>query len=962
MPVVFASGVGLAEQEDSDLSQPPAAPAAAPPPPMEGYLQTPQVWLDHQVFVDGDRLVFNWDAVEDLFPPGLVQEMFDAYCGLLADLSAEEDAAWHEEGRQLVPAAQLEQRALVNATAAPVSALLLQDLFAARAAARPDAPAVLDSARTLTYGELDRRAAHLGRRLRDLGARPNELVAVVMEKGWEQVVAVLGILRSGAAYLPVDPDLPAERFALLLEQGEVSLAVTQPWLADRCAWPAAVRRLVIEEAEPEGPVPPAGPAAQSAEDLAYVIFTSGSTGVPKGVMIEHQGVLNTVVDVNRRFAVGPEDRVLALSALSFDLSVYDLFGTVEAGGTIVIPGAGLTREPALLAEWAVRTGVTVWNSVPALMEMLVDHLEARAEPLPPSLRLVLLSGDWIPVHLPGRIAALSPGVRVVSLGGATEASIWSILHLIGTVDPARPSIPYGRPMRNQRFHVLDERLEPCPEHTPGQLYIGGLGLARGYWGDEEKTAASFLRHPRTGERLYRTGDLGRWLPDGEIEFLGREDFQVKIQGYRIELGEIETVLARQPGVRSAVVLALGEKHGHKRLATFVVPAQAEEPPAAEELRHGLQETLPAYMIPASILLLPELPLNANGKVDRGALALLGTPGATDRRAVRPPGNEVEITLLRIWEEVLATSPLGVDEDFFDLGGDSVLAVRLMGQIQRELGRDLPLATLFERGTIERLADLLAEDAAPSAGGALVRIRPTGTEPPFFCVHPVGGSVLCYVDLARRLGAERPFYGLQVPTTPRRASAPLDRIEALASRYVAAVREVQPAGPYRLGGWSMGGVVAFAMALQLRDAGEEVALLVLVDAGAPSGAPDGELDDSTLRAAFAEDLARLAGGQPPEIGAGELGRLYEVYRTNLSAMLRYEPDSYAGDIVLLHAAGENAGAEPADPTLGWSRVVAGRLTSEPIPGDHYTIMREPGVDVMAERLRAHLDASIQEESR
>ena len=286
----------------------------------------------------------------------------------------------------------------------------------------------------------------------------------------------------------------------------------------------------------------------------------------------------------------PEDRVLALSSLSFDLSVYDIFGTLAAGGTIIIPSASATRDPAHWAEVMVQEQVTVWNSVPALMAMLVEYAAGRPEVLPHALRLVLLSGDWIPVTLPDRIKALVEGVQVISLGGATEASIWSILYPIETVDPAWKSIPYGKPMVNQRFHVLNEALEPCPVWVPGQLYIGGIGLAKGYWRDEEKTCASFITHPRTGERLYRTGDLGRYLPDGNIEFLGREDFQVKLQGYRIELGEIEAALTQHPAVRVAVVTAVGEPQGNKRLVAYVVPNQ-EQTLSINGLQSALHEEL-----------------------------------------------------------------------------------------------------------------------------------------------------------------------------------------------------------------------------------------------------------------------------------------------------------------------------------------------------------------------------------
>ncbi|HVG08218.1 MAG TPA: amino acid adenylation domain-containing protein, partial [Thermoanaerobaculia bacterium] len=543
MPVVFTSTLGLPERQAQK------ARSVLDGETVYSISQTPQVWLDHQVSENGGALSIVWDAVEGLFPQGMLDDAFAVYqrfLRLLADGEAVQIA---------LPEEQLRRREGINSTSDAVPAGLLHEAFLDQSLRHPDRPAVLGSSREVGYGELASAALRLGRRLRELGAGPNRLVAMVMEKGWEQVAGVLGVLSSGAAYLPVDASLPRERRFYLLEHGQVEIALTQRHLDRELEWPPGVTRLVVDAEDLAGEAEPALPAVQSAADLAYVIFTSGSTGLPKGVMIDHRGALNTVVDVNRRFGVGPQDRVLSLSALNFDLSVWDVFGLLAAGGGVVVPEPAELRDPESWLQSIRRFGVTIWNTVPALMEMLAEYLEGRGEPLPSSLRLVLLSGDWIPVRLPERIRRLSAEVEIVSLGGATEASIWSILYPIERVEPEWKSIPYGRPMVNQRFYVLDERLNPRPDWVPGQLFIGGVGLALGYWRDEEKTRSSFIENPLTGERLYRTGDLGRWLPDGTIEFLGREDFQVKVQGYRIELGEIEAALSQCPGVQTAVVTA-----------------------------------------------------------------------------------------------------------------------------------------------------------------------------------------------------------------------------------------------------------------------------------------------------------------------------------------------------------------------------------------------------------------------
>src|SRR5581483_6572665 len=377
-----------------------------------------------------------------------------------------------------------------------------------------------------------------------------------------------------------------------LERGEVALALTQSWIDAKLSWPDTIRRIQITDngfdASTVTALPKSEPIAHE-EDLAYVIFTSGSTGQPKGVVIDHRGALNTIVDINQRFHVTPQDRVLALSALNFDLSVYDIFGTLAAGGTVVIPDAKATQDPGHWANLILDEQVTIWNSVPALMDMFVEYAASRTDLWPNSLRLVMMSGDWIPVSLPDKIWSFQPDLTVISMGGATEASIWSIIYPITSVDPAWKSIPYGRPMVNQRFYVLNKALELCPTWVPGHLYIGGIGLAKGYWRDLEKTAASFITHPRTGEQLYRNGDLGRYLPDGNIEILGRDDFQVKVRGYRIELGEIEAALRQHPEVQETIVVVREDEPNDKRLVAYVLPGTASQDEEVQTQGAELQE-------------------------------------------------------------------------------------------------------------------------------------------------------------------------------------------------------------------------------------------------------------------------------------------------------------------------------------------------------------------------------------
>jgi amino acid adenylation domain-containing protein len=535
--------------------------------------QTPQVWLDHQVLEQEGALSTSWDAVEALFPENLLDDMFEAYRQLLERL-ATSDAPWHAKRMLTLPPRQLAIRTAANATDTVMPEGMLHTTLAAHARIAGDNPAVIAPGRTITYRELFETSNRLARWLRQAGARPNVPVGVVMEKGWEQIVAVLGVLSSGAPYLPVDPSVPKERLRFLLERSEVGIVLTNSHLDAILECPVGVKRLAVDTYDFSGFDGSAVEAVQSPDDLAYVLFTSGSTGNPKGVMLDHRGPLNTIRFFNTRFNVGREDRALALSALNFDLSVYDVFGMLAAGGALVIPDPGHIKDPAHWTDLMAEHRVTVWNSVPTLMRMMMEYLSLAPERVPSGLRLVVMSGDWIPVNLPDRIKALWSGIQVIGAGGPTETSVWNVYYPIETVDPALASILYGRPIANNRYHVMDEQLRHRPEWVAGELMAEGVGLARGYWRDSDATDAKFVADPDSGNRLYKTGDLGRYLPDGNLEILGRVDFQVKIDGYRIELGEIEAALREHAQVREAVVTAVGEDRERRRLVAYVVASHA----------------------------------------------------------------------------------------------------------------------------------------------------------------------------------------------------------------------------------------------------------------------------------------------------------------------------------------------------------------------------------------------------
>jgi pyochelin synthetase len=700
MPVVFTSSLVLGSEDDD---------------PSEGVrffgeevhriTQTPQVWLDQQVFEEQGELVFTWDAVEALFPGGLLDDMFAAYCGLLERLGTD-DGMWDRaEAAVTLPDWQLRERRLANDTAKDAPpARTLCELVEERALAQPDAVAVVAEDGSLTYGEAVTGANRLARRLIELGVAPGTLVGVVAEKGTEQVTGVLGVTRSGAAYLPVDPQWPPARRHRLLERGRVEVVVTTPRLRDELDWPDGIRLLTSADPEVRGADPAPPGTAPEPGDLAYVIFTSGSTGEPKGVMIDHRGAANTVQDINARFDVGPADRVLALSSLSFDLSVWDIFGVLAAGGTVIMPSRAGQHDPAHWSALVAEHHVTIWNSVPALMQAWTT-----SGPAAPALRLALLSGDWIPVALPDAVRDAHPGAQVISLGGATEASIWSVCFPIGKVPADWTRIPYGRPLAGQTLHVYDERLRPCPVWATGEICIGGTGVAMGYWADPERTAERFVVHPETGERLYRTGDRGRYLPGGDIEFLGREDHQVKVNGYRIELGEIEAALHDRTEVADVLVtVETNPKTGGRQLVACVVPSGTApvDPPA---LRRALEDVLPGYMVPHHYLPIDRIPLSANGKVDRSALPSPWTDLEADGQTA--PRDAMEHRLLQMWNEALGRDDFGVEDNFFELGGDSLHAVRILARVREELGieqeAEEDLEMLFDNPTIAELAATLS---------------------------------------------------------------------------------------------------------------------------------------------------------------------------------------------------------------------------------------------------------------
>ncbi|WP_437970202.1 amino acid adenylation domain-containing protein [Sorangium sp. So ce260] len=851
---------------------------------------------------------------------------------------------------------------------APVAACAHR-LFEAQASAAPERTALLFEGAPVSYGELNRRANQLAHHLRARGVRRGALVGVCMPRSPNMIVALLAVLKAGGAYVPLDPTYPRDRLAFMIEDARPALLIAQPELLE--ALPAALPPVVrLGESEPAFPHERAEDPDAGAlpEDLAYVIYTSGSTGRPKGVLIEHRSLSAFAESQRKLLGVEPGTRVLQFTRLSFDVSVMEIFVPLSAGGVVclaraeaLMPGPGLID---LLRQQRIQIAMLTPS---ALMAVGFDTL--------PDLRVLCVAGEVCPVELPRRWAR---GRRFLNGYGPTEATVLATSAEYAP-DVARPTI--GRPLPNVQVYVLDGRGQPAPVGIPGELHIGGIGLARGYLNRDDLTAARFVRaaFPEAeGARLYRTGDLVRWLPSGEIDFLGRLDEQVKIRGFRIELGEIEAVLASHPDVAEAAVVTREHAPGDVRLAAFFIPRGGRA--GADALRRFLSDRLPDYMVPPVFAPVERWPQTPSGKIDRRALAASAPAAlvALVEGARVPPRTRLELELCALFEELLGAGGVGVTDDFFSLGGHSLLAVRLMAEIRGRFGRDLPLTSLFRAPTAEGLAALLRDDGGAQGGRDSVvvplhAIRAGGARAPLFFVHPVGGNVLCYADLARALGQDRPFYGVQsfgLETPPR----PLGSVGEMAEAYCEELRRVQPEGPYLLGGWSMGGVVAFEMARVLERSGRRVAAVVLLDAylppfdepgdelppiaqfaadlagisGASAAAALADLGDGALHAAWLLERAQELGALPRGTTLAELSALIDVFERNAALLARYAPGGLSARVELFRA-----DASPRrDPRPAWARWAPG-LRSHVAPGDHYTLLRKPHVDALAERIRAAL---------
>ncbi|NML17996.1 amino acid adenylation domain-containing protein [Azohydromonas sp. G-1-1-14] len=827
--------------------------------------------------------------------------------------------------------------------------------IAARATATPTAPALRDARQALDYATLWRRAQGIAAALRERGVGPGARVGLMLERHADLVAGILGIWAAGAAYVPLDPDFPADRLAYIAEDARLSALFTERSV--QALWPAGVPVLCNDEPLPEGAAMATPPA-----DTAYILYTSGSTGKPKGVRVGHASVRNFLWAMQELLQWNASTRLLAVTTPAFDISVLELLLPLLAGGEVRIADAAAIRDGQALARWiadAEGGAVNAMQATPASWRMLID----ADWPGQPGL-VALCGGEPLPPLLAEQLHARCAALWNVY--GPTETTVWSTAVRL---QPGEP-VHLGSAIANTQLYVLDEAGRPLPPGLLGELWIGGDGLALDYWQRPELTAERFREVaalPGAG-RLYRTGDRVRWNADGRLEHHGRLDFQVKLRGFRIELGEIESALRRQPSVGDAVVLVREDRPGDARLVAYVVPhGQA---PLPDALRDALREELPAYMLPSAFVFLEQLPQTPNRKIDRKALPAPALGSDEDNFVV--PRDALEIQLAGLFCELLGLERVSVEDSFFDLGGHSLLAVRLVQGIEKLCQVKLPVGELMQHASVAALARRL-RGSGGDAPGMLLTLRGGAGQQPLWLFHPIGGSVFCYLELTRRLQPQRPVLAIQSPGLDQSGEAEVT-VEATARRYVELLRERQPHGPYLLGGWCFGGTVAFEVAQQLQAMGETVDGVIAVDTRAPVPANvPSDADDATLLSWFARDLAspygkvlriepeslrelppeemfghvlaaaRAVGVVAPDADAEQLARYFEVYLANGMALQMYFPEEQELPVLLLRAMDEPmAWGEQ----LGWDELVPRTLEVADVPGDHNTVMYAPNATDVA----------------
>jgi amino acid adenylation domain-containing protein len=936
--------------------------------------------LEVHAFEIGGEIALHWVYNRDLFDRWRMEQMSRHYVQMLDAVVRDADcAAARVEMLSAAERHQLLYEWNDTATEFPADKCVHQ-LFEEQVARTPNAVAVVFEGEELSYVQLNARANQLAHYLRELGVRPDDRVAICVERSFEMIIALLGVLKAGGAYVPLDPAYPKERLRYMLEDSGSSLVLTRKKLLATVLAEIGAKMPMVEvddasiwEREPDGN-PARAETGLTSSHLAYLIYTSGSTGQPKGVAIEHRNTVNFICWAQSAFSAEVIKHTLFATSLNFDLAVYECFVPLSRGASIRI-----VRD--VLDQGRASIDLTLINTVPSAMNALLD-----ANQIPATVRMINLAGEPLKKALVERIFANTHAQAVCNLYGPTETTTYSTSVVMNRGENFAAHI--GRPIANTQVYILDRYKEPVPVGVVGELYIGGVGVARGYLNRPELTAEKFLQDPFTDDpsgRMYRTGDLARWLGDGNIEFLGRNDFQVKIRGFRIELGEIERRLVEHPAVREAVVVVREETPGDKRLVAYYTTALNDgseaNAPSAEQLRTYLLASLPEYMVPAVYMRLEALPLTPNGKLDRKALPA-PEMGVHSVHGHEPPQGDIETMLAAIWAETLRLDRVSRHDDFFRLGGHSLLTLRVARLLQ-ERGFIITLADVFANPTIESLAAKVKTRERSDSANIAIKINGGGADRPLFLTHCGNGELLYASALAPHIDRNTPLYGL--PAIPADQAQP-ETIEGMATRMVRMIRSVQPAGPYRVAGWSLGGTIAYEIATQLVGAHEQVEFIAMFDTfcSRSSAAARGarlDFNDSAFLLSLIESAGTVGDARKAALDAirasshtmefadvvqecdrlsliPDILRYLTVAQTRLKlartyslalAGAHYQPRPLHIPVHLFPAVDAQDSGD-SRPHRGWNDVVPnGLLRITPVPGSHHSMLRSPNVELLGRSL-------------
>ena len=836
----------------------------------------------------------------------------------------------------------------------------IHDLFKDQAERTPNAIAAVHGENQLTYRELNERANQLAHLLLEKGVTTDKPVAVCVRRSLALPVSLLGVLKAGGACVPLDPSYPATRVSYIQKDSQAPVLITEPGLLEghpdsNCEVVPLTEDFSAIETYSRSDLHP----ASKASDVAYLIYTSGSTGEPRGVMLEHRGLANHHLAAIELYGLTPSDRVLQFSALGFDIAVEEMLPTWASGGTVVFRTADMPLTAKEFMRWIEKQGITVLDLPTAYWHEIVRELAETGERLSSALRMVIVGGEK--ASSSAYAAWLKIGgdrVRWINTYGPTETSIIATAYEPDPSQPFPENLPIGKEIQNYALRVVGSDLNPVPVGTPGELIIGGPGVARGYLRRPELTDQKFIPGSKVQmdcERAYRTGDLVRMLEDGNIEFVGRTDFQVKIRGFRVELGEIESALEKHASVKAAVVTAIDNGIG-KTLCAYIVPTG--KAPNSGDLRRFLQTSLPEYMVPASYTFLESLPLTPNGKVDRRGLPAPAAAEQSSTSEFVAPRDDFEARMQKIWQQVLAQKRIGIYDNYFELGGHSLIAVRLMQRIEKEFGKNILITKLLEAPTIATLTQLVRDDAPSDLWPSIVPLQPNGSKDPLFFVHGLFGSVLRFRDFAAALAPDQPMYGIQAQGLDG-VLPPLSTVQEMVDLYYGQLRKFRPHGPYHLGGYSFGGLVALEIARRLIEDGESVGVLALVDtyfSGTESAGLLQRFSSLPLSGKVAYTLRRMERfrrGLRTMIRVAKLPpAIKHVREAAAQAEHKYQPQFYPGTITLFRAA--EKGLRGLDnPDGGWEKHARGFEVCE-IEGDHGSILDQPNVHVLATHIRTRIE--------